>query len=64
MNTPVGKDPGPTQVKLADKTGSGSISRDDVALVLAGLCDTPAAIGRTLELIAGDTPVAEALTNL
>jgi hypothetical protein len=51
-------------VKLADKTGNGSISRDDVALVLAGLCDTPAAIGRTLELIAGDTPVAEALTNL
>ena len=42
---------------LADKTGNGRISRDDVALVLAGLCDTPAAIGRTLELIAGDTPV-------
>jgi uncharacterized protein YbjT (DUF2867 family) len=57
-------DAGTGQVKLADKTGNGSISRDDVALVLAGLCDTPAAIGRTLELIAGDTPVAEALTNL
>ncbi|MGY4766124.1 SDR family oxidoreductase [Kribbella sp. CWNU-51] len=57
-------DAGTGRVKLADKTGSGSISRDDVALVLAGLCDTPAAIGRTLELIAGDTPVAEALTNL
>lgn len=57
-------DAGTGLVKLADKTGNGSISRDDVALVLAGLCDTPAAIGRTLELIAGDTPVAEALTNL
>jgi len=57
-------DAGTGQVKLAEKTGNGSISRDDVALVLAGLCDTPAAIGRTLELIAGDTPVAEALTNL
>ncbi|WP_328520842.1 SDR family oxidoreductase [Kribbella sp. NBC_00359] len=57
-------DAGTGHVKLADKTGNGSISRDDVALVLAGLCDTPAAIGRTLELIAGDTPVAEALTNL
>jgi uncharacterized protein YbjT (DUF2867 family) len=57
-------DAGTGRVKLADKTGNGSISRDDVALVLAGLCDTPAAIGRTLELIAGDTPVAEALTNL
>jgi hypothetical protein len=35
-----------------------------VAAVLAGLCDTPAAIGRTLELIAGDTPIAVALGNL
>jgi uncharacterized protein YbjT (DUF2867 family) len=57
-------DPGTGLVLLADKTGRGSITRDDVALVLAGLCDTPAAIGRTLELIAGDTPVAEALATL
>jgi uncharacterized protein YbjT (DUF2867 family) len=57
-------DPGTGQVRLEDKTGNGRISRDDVALVLAGLCDTPAAIGRTLELVAGQTPVAEALKNL
>ncbi|MEI8408880.1 MULTISPECIES: SDR family oxidoreductase [unclassified Kribbella] len=57
-------DPGTGQVRLADKTGNGSISRDDVALVLAGLCDTPASIGRTLELVAGETPAAEALKNL
>jgi len=57
-------DAGRGQVLLADKTGNGRISRDDVALVLAGLCDTPASIGRTLELVAGQTPVAEALTNL
>jgi uncharacterized protein YbjT (DUF2867 family) len=57
-------DPGTGQVKLADKTGNGRISRDDVALVLAGLCTTPAAIGRTLELVAGDTPVSEALKKL
>jgi uncharacterized protein YbjT (DUF2867 family) len=57
-------DPGTGTVSLADKTGRGRITRDDVALVLAGLCDTPAAIGRTLELIAGETPVREALENL
>jgi uncharacterized protein YbjT (DUF2867 family) len=57
-------DPGTGTVYLADKTGNGRISRDDVALVLAGLCDTPASIGRTLELIAGDTPVHEALESL
>ncbi|MEV5961137.1 SDR family oxidoreductase [Kribbella sp. NPDC051952] len=57
-------DAGTGQVLLADKTGYGKITRDDVALVLAGLCNTPASIGRTLELIAGDTPVGEALNNL
>lgn len=57
-------DPGTGKVHLADKTGNGRITRDDVALVLAGLCETPAAIRRTLELVAGDTPVREALDNL
>ena len=57
-------DPGTGQVRLADKTGNGKITRDDVALVLAGLCTTPASIGRTLELVAGQTPVTEALKNL
>ncbi|MFC5267331.1 SDR family oxidoreductase [Kribbella qitaiheensis] len=57
-------DPGTGKVRLEDKTGYGRISRDDVALVLAGLCSNPASIGRTLELIAGDTPVDEALNNL
>ncbi|MEV6288049.1 NAD(P)H-binding protein [Kribbella sp. NPDC051770] len=49
---------------FADHTGAGKVTRDDVAAVLAGLCETPAAIGRTLELIAGDTPVADALHQL
>jgi hypothetical protein len=40
------------------------VPRDDVAAVLAGLCDTPAAIRRTLELISGNTPIADALKNL
>ncbi|TCO51136.1 putative NADH-flavin reductase [Kribbella antiqua] len=57
-------DPGTGTVRLEDKTGNGSISRDDVAAVLAGLCDTPASIGRTLELIGGDTPLSQALKNL
>jgi hypothetical protein len=51
-------------VLLADKTGHGSVPRDDVAAVLAGLCDTPGAIGRTLDLLTGKTPVADALKNL
>lgn len=57
-------DPGTGLVLIADKTGRGSVTRDDVAAVLAALCDTPAAIGRTLELIAGETPIAAALSTL
>ncbi|QNE17295.1 SDR family oxidoreductase [Kribbella qitaiheensis] len=57
-------DPGTGLVLIADKTGRGSVTRDDVAAVLAGLCETPASIGRTLELIAGETPIAAALSNL
>ncbi|TWD84168.1 putative NADH-flavin reductase [Kribbella amoyensis] len=57
-------EPATGKVLLADHTGQGRVTRDDVALVLAGLCDTPASIGRTLELISGDTPVADALRSL
>jgi uncharacterized protein YbjT (DUF2867 family) len=57
-------DTGTGRVRLADKVERGRVSRDDVATVLVGLSGTPAAIGRTLELVAGDTPVADALKNL
>ena len=57
-------DPGTGLILIADQTGNGSISRDDVALTLAGLCTTKASIGRVLELVAGQTPVTEALANL
>ncbi|MEE4593148.1 NAD(P)H-binding protein [Streptomyces sp. DSM 41524] len=54
-------DPGTGRVKLAEHTGRGEITRDDVAAVLAALLDEPRTAGRTLELINGDTPVAEAV---
>jgi uncharacterized protein YbjT (DUF2867 family) len=37
------------------------VTRADVAAVLAELLDAPNTIGRTLELVNGDTPVAEAV---
>ncbi|MER8159569.1 NAD(P)H-binding protein [Streptomyces sp. NPDC094472] len=54
-------DPGTGRVKLAEHTGRDEITRDDVAAVLAALLDEPRTAGRTLELINGDTPVAEAV---
>ncbi|WP_328994098.1 NAD(P)H-binding protein [Kribbella sp. NBC_01245] len=56
--------PGTGLVQLSDKTPRGDISRDDVAVVLAALIPAKTSIGRTLELIAGDTPVADAVRAL
>jgi uncharacterized protein YbjT (DUF2867 family) len=43
---------------------SGQIPRDDVAATLAACLDEPATIGKTFELFAGDTPIAQALREL
>jgi len=60
-------DPGTGRVTLVDRiAGWGSVPRDDVAAVLAALlaAEPHAAAGRTLELIAGDVPVADAVASL
>ncbi|WP_329456231.1 SDR family oxidoreductase [Streptomyces sp. NBC_01497] len=54
-------DAGTGLVELAEKTGRGSVSRDDVAAVIAELLGAPGAAGLTLELIGGTTPVADAV---
>ncbi|MFD9208503.1 NAD(P)H-binding protein [Streptomyces sioyaensis] len=54
-------DPGTGLVTLADSTGRDEVTRDDVAAVLAALLDEPGTIGRTLELIGGEAPVADAV---
>jgi uncharacterized protein YbjT (DUF2867 family) len=43
---------------------AGDIPRDDVAAVLLAVLDTPSTIGKTFELVSGDTPVAEAVRGL
>jgi uncharacterized protein YbjT (DUF2867 family) len=45
-------------------TGAGNISRDDVAAVLAGALADPALGGVSFDLIAGETPIADALAAL
>jgi uncharacterized protein YbjT (DUF2867 family) len=52
-------EPGTGRVAL--DAGRGDVSRDDVAAVLAAVIHEPATIGRTFELIGGDTPIEEAL---
>ncbi|MFT2015690.1 NAD(P)H-binding protein [Streptomyces sp. 796.1] len=54
-------DAGTGLVTLADSTGRGAVPRQDVAAVLLALLDAPSTAGRTLELIDGTTPIAEAV---
>ncbi|SNR28206.1 Nucleoside-diphosphate-sugar epimerase [Haloechinothrix alba] len=52
---------GTGRVWLAEQVDRGEVSRDDVAGVLRALLDAPETAGMTLELVAGETPVAEAV---
>ena len=57
-------DAGTGQVLLAASTGRGPVPRDDVAATLLELLDTPATAGLTLELIAGNVPLAVAVKDI
>jgi uncharacterized protein YbjT (DUF2867 family) len=55
-------EPGTGLVTVSRELGRrGPVPRDDVAAVLAACLVTPATIGVTFELFAGDTPIPEAL---
>jgi uncharacterized protein YbjT (DUF2867 family) len=58
-------DPGTGRVAVADHLDTwGSIPRDDVAAVLAGILVGNRGAGRTMELVSGDTAVADAVAAL
>ena len=52
---------GTGRVNLGESIPRGQVTRDDVAAVLAAVLDSPNTVGRTVDLIGGDTPVAEAV---
>ena len=56
-------DEGTGLVLLAEEAGYGEIPRADVAAVLAAALHTDHTIGRTLILVAGDTPVEQAVAT-
>jgi uncharacterized protein YbjT (DUF2867 family) len=58
-------DAGSGTVEAAESLGRyGKVTRDDVAAVLAGCLDEPATERKVFEVLAGDTPIAEALSQL
>jgi uncharacterized protein YbjT (DUF2867 family) len=57
-------DPGTGRVSLGESLPRGRVPRDDVAAVIVAVLDSPNTIGKTLELVGGDTPVAEAVAAI
>ena len=58
-------DPAAGRVRLAaPPVPAGAVSRADVAAVIAALLHEPGASHQTLELVGGDTPVAEAVHSI
>jgi uncharacterized protein YbjT (DUF2867 family) len=56
-------DPGTGRVRVGTLE-RGDIPRADVAAVLAGCLDSPATVGRTFDVLAGDVPLEQALAEL
>jgi uncharacterized protein YbjT (DUF2867 family) len=57
-------DAGTGRVRLGESLPRGQVTRDDVAAVLVAVLDSPSTIGRTADLIGGETPIAEAVAAL
>jgi uncharacterized protein YbjT (DUF2867 family) len=57
-------EPGTGEVHLAESVDYGSVPRDDVAAVIQAILEEAATFGRTLELVAGNTPIDEAIVRL
>ncbi|MEV5571157.1 SDR family oxidoreductase [Spirillospora sp. NPDC052269] len=58
-------DPGTGRVTLAEpEVGHGTVTRDDVATVIAALLAEPKVVRTTLELVNGDVPIADAVAKL
>ncbi|WP_114451414.1 SDR family oxidoreductase [Halopolyspora algeriensis] len=54
-------EPATGKVVLGDSVGRAEVTRADVAAVLVALLDEPDTARRALELVNGDTPIAEAV---
>jgi uncharacterized protein YbjT (DUF2867 family) len=58
-------EPGTGRVEVAPSLGRrGTITRDDVAAVLAACLDEPRTVRATFDLLQGETPIAQALAAL
>ena len=57
-------DPGTGRVSVGTEIERGAIPRDDVAAVLVAVLETPSSVGKTFEVVSGETPIEEAVRGL
>jgi nucleoside-diphosphate-sugar epimerase len=57
-------EPGTGRVRAAASVERGEVARDDVAAVLVAVLDEPRSAGVVFELVAGDTPITEAVKGV
>jgi uncharacterized protein YbjT (DUF2867 family) len=57
-------DPGTGKVAVGERVEPGSVSRDDVAAVLAEVLRADNTIGKSFDLVGGETPITEAVASL
>lgn len=57
-------EPGSGRIRAGLELSFGQVSRDDVAATLVAVLDADNTIGKTFELLAGDTPIEEAVRAL
>jgi uncharacterized protein YbjT (DUF2867 family) len=57
-------DAGTGLVRLGTDLERGEVPREDVAAVLLAVLETPSTMGKTFELVSGDTPIEEAVRGL
>jgi uncharacterized protein YbjT (DUF2867 family) len=57
-------DPGTGFVKVGTDLERGEVPREDVAATLVAVLETPSSVGKTFELVSGETPIEEAIRGL
>ncbi len=57
-------DPGTGLVSVGTGLERGEVPREDVAATLIAVLETPSTVGKTFELVSGDTPIDEAIRAL
>jgi uncharacterized protein YbjT (DUF2867 family) len=57
-------DPGTGLVSVAEKLDRGKVPRADVAAVFVACLDDPGTVGKSFDLLSGETPIADALASL